>query len=269
MDAGLSYRELRRRLDRLGVDVSELQAVVLTHGHGDQWRGADLLARRHGVTVYATPRTLKAWTGDDVACAVPIQPGQVLRLGALAIHPFTVPHDDVETLAFRIETPEGAIGFATDVGCVTAEFVARSRGCLLLVIEANHAAELLRVSPYAASVKARVGGDRGHLSNEALAAFIDAHLDASVRCLVLAHLSRVNNVPEIAEMTCRDALVRRGLGDVRIVMTYQDRPSQTIDLAEIRTTGAWLSTAPTARFRQDRLPFDAGLQSGLQGAVEP
>ncbi len=250
------------------MDVSELQAVVLTHGHGDHWRGADLLARRHDVTVYATPRTLKAWKGGGVVRAAPILPGQVFRLGALAIHPFTVPHDDIETMAFRIETPEGAIGFATDLGCVTAELVARCRGCLLLVIEANHATELLRISPYAAPVKARVGGDRGHLSNEALAAFIAGHLDSSVRCLVLAHLSRVNNVPEIAEMTCRDALVRRGLGDVRIVMTYQDRPSQTIDLAEFRTVGTWLSTADAARFRQHRLPFDAELQSGVQRAVE-
>ncbi len=180
-----------------------------------------------------------------------LRPGVVTDLGGLRFLPFVVPHDATETLAFRIDTPEGAIGFATDVGVVTAELAARFRGCALVVIESNHATELLRFSPYAAPVKARIGSARGHLSNEALAGFIARDLDASVRCLVLTHLSRVNNVPEIALMTCREALARRKRSDVRVVVTHQDRAAETVDLASL--------PAPMAgrNVLQARLPFDA------------
>ena len=259
---------MRRRLEGLRVSPDELCAIVLTHGHGDHQRGAELLSRRHGVPVYGTARTLEAWSGDSTVRCVPILPGQVAHVGVFAIHPFTVPHGDVETLAFRIDTPEGVIGFATDLGSITGEVVARCRGCLVLVMEANHATELLRVSPYAAAVKARVGSDQGHLSNEALADFIARHLDASVRCLVLAHLSRVNNVPEIAEMTCREALSRGGRGDVRIVLTYQDRSSQTIDLADFAAARVGSAVTAVVGSRQRQLPFDAELPVPEAGVHE-
>ena len=141
-----------------------------------------------------------------------------------------MPHDASETVAFRIETPEGAIGYATDVGTLKPVLIERFRDCRLLIIESNHATELLRVSPYARSTRERIAGDGGHLSNESLAAFVRDHLGAPVRCLVLAHLSRVNNLPELAEMTCREALKARGRSDVEVVVTRQDRVTPTIDL---------------------------------------
>lgn len=254
VDAGLSYRELKNRLESVGATADEIGAIVVTHGHGDHVRGAALFSRRHGVTVYATPATREAWGGEDVTRWEPLLPGQVVDVCGCRFHPFRVPHDNVETVAFRIETPEGAIGFATDLGYVTPELVARFRGCLVLVLEANHAADLLRISPYVRPVKERIASDQGHLSNEALAAYLAEHLDGSVRSVVLAHLSRVNNLPEIAVMVCREALDRRGRSDVQVVVAYQDRPSQTVDLARL-TPLAGRFPVRAGGLYQDRLPF--------------
>ncbi|MYN63732.1 MAG: MBL fold metallo-hydrolase [Acidobacteria bacterium] len=251
LDVGFSYREVSRRLAEIDVDPGMIDAILITHAHGDHTRGLRVMAKRHGLPVYATPAIRGEWGGDDLADWRALAPGAALDLDGLCFVPFAVPHDAAETLAFRIETPEGAIGYATDVGALRPVLIERFRDCRLLVIESNHAAELLRVSPYARSTRERIAGDGGHLSNESLAAFVRDHLGAEVRCLVLAHLSRVNNLPELAEMTCREALQSRGRTDVEVVVARQDQVTPTIDL------GAWTrsATSPAGPLRQTVLPF--------------
>lgn len=250
VDAGFSYRDLSRRLAVLDVAPSAIDAVMITHAHGDHTRGARLLAGRHGVPVHSTAAVRDEWGETDLPGWREVVAGVPVDVGDLRFVPFAVPHDASETVAFRVETPEGAIGYATDVGTLTPALIERFRDCRLLVVESNHAAELLRVSPYARSTRERIAGAGGHLSNESLAAFVREHLGASVRCLVLAHLSRVNNLPELAEMTCREALAARGRRDVEVVVTRQDRVTPTIDL------GAWARPAARpAAWRQTALPF--------------
>jgi phosphoribosyl 1,2-cyclic phosphodiesterase len=234
VDIGLSYRETVRRLESLGVSPDSIDAILLTHAHQDHVRGVGRFVARHGTPVHMTPATRAACGGlGEPFCWRPLEVGVPVEVAGVVVRPFRVPHDAVETLAFRFETPEGAVGFATDLGTVTGELVEQCRGCRLLVLEANHARDLLRLSPYRAAVKARIGGAAGHLSNEALAAFVEQHLDATVQALVLAHLSRVNNVPELAALSCREALTRRGRPEVRVVVARQDRVAETLDLAEL------------------------------------
>ncbi len=257
LDVGFSYREVSRRLGEMDVDPGTLDAVLITHGHGDHTRGVRVLSKRHGVPVYATAAVLHECGTDDLDGRT-LTPDTGLDLGGLRFIPFEVPHDASETLAFRIETPEGVVGYATDIGTLTPALIEYFRDCRLLVIESNHAVELLRVSPYARSTRERIGGDGGHLSNESLAAFVRDHLGASVRCLVLAHLSRVNNLPELARMTCCEALSAVGRSDVEVVVTHQDRVTPTIDL----DTWAQPATPPIAALRQTRLPFHLSADRG-------
>jgi len=256
IDAGLSYRAMRQRLDSLGVAADTLRAVLITHAHVDHVRSAGMLSRKHGIPIYVTEATRNAWgeSAQKVADWEFLLPGRVVTFGAMQFVPFGVCHDADDTLGFRINTPDGAIGFATDVGRITEDLISRFATCHLLVMESNHAVELLRVSPYAASVRSRIAGDDGHLSNEDVAAFVRDHLGADVRCIVLAHLSRVNNVPEIAKMSCLEALCAVRRDDVRVVVADQDRPTPTIDLAGLSRSSARL--APTQLgLTQTYLPF--------------
>ena len=251
IDVGLSYRQIALRLGGLGFDPADVEAIVITHAHGDHTRSAALFSRRHGVPVYATYAVRAEWGDVELATWRPLRVNQPQEVGGLSFYPVTIPHDASETVAFRIETHEGVIGFATDIGVTTPELAETFRDCRVLVIESNHATELLRMSPYNRSTRARIGSARGHLSNESLAAFIRDHLGAPVRCIVLVHLSRVNNVPEIAEMTCREALASCGRNDVEVVVARQERVATTVEL------GVWTAIAPAmpAWYAQTTLPF--------------
>ena len=252
IDVGLSCRDVARRLDSLAVSPASVGAVVITHAHGDHTRGAALFSRRHGVPVHATAVTRAVWGDANVSSWRDLRCDTPTDICGFQFTPFEVSHDaDGETVAFQIETPDGAIGFATDVGVVTPSLWARFRDCRVLVMESNHATDLLQVGPYSRSTKARISGTRGHLSNESLAVFVREHLGRAVRCLVLAHLSRVNNVPEIAEMTCREALEARGRHDVRVVVSRQDQVAESVDL------GSWAAPrrSGASAGRQVALPF--------------
>ena len=231
VDVGLSCRETARRLAAIGVAPESVTAAVITHAHGDHTRGAALFSRRYEVPVHATAATRAVWPGTEVRSWGGLDCGVATDVGDFRVTPFEVSHDaEAETVALRIETPVGAVGFATDVGAATGVLRARFRRCRLLVMESNHATELLQIGPYPRATKARIAGERGHLSNEALARFIREDLGASVECLVLAHLSRVNNLPELAAMTCREALEGVGRSDVRVVVSHQDRATETVRL---------------------------------------
>ena len=202
--------------------------------------------------VHATAAIRAEWGAVDIAVWRTLRPGRARTVGSLRFVPFAIPHD-AAAVGFRVETAEGAIGYATDVGALTPPIAARLRDCRVLVIESNHAAELLRVSPYARATRERIASAEGHLSNEALATFVRDELADSVRCIVLAHVSRVNNLPELAEMTCREALRAAGRrdADVDVLVARQDRPTRTIDL------GAWPAAPapPPGRAQQVALPF--------------
>ena len=240
LDAGLACREIERRLNQIGVAPRDLDAILLSHEHGDHSRGAPRFAWKHGVPVYATEGTYRNLKKNPERPFewVRVRSSHTIRLDRLHCDLFPTPHDAAEPVGFRLRRGAVAFGHVTDIGHISEEVLDGLRATQGILIEANHDIHMLREGPYPETLKHRVGGRFGHLSNEALARYLEYRLPDSVRHLWLAHLSGQNNHEQLALDICVEALTRRGGSQPRVHLTYQDRITDLVRLTESRTEAA-------------------------------
>lgn len=217
LDAGFSCRELAARLRAVGVEPHRLDALVITHEHADHIRGAALFSQTHKVPVYCTAATFRVAGldragvhGHGAFAHVPVEPGAPFQVGGLRLRPFSVPHDAADTVGYSVECGGGRVGYATDLGHDGGAVREALEDCDLLMLESNHDVEMLRRGPYPQVVKDRVLGRHGHLDNETAAALLCEVATARTRRVILAHLSRTNNRPDLALQTARREFERRG-----------------------------------------------------------
>ena len=207
IDCGFSLRELGLRLTRAGLTPADLTAVFITHEHGDHVGCAMALARRHRLPLWMSRGTWHAIGEPDADGLLNFaRDGQPIIVGDLMLNPFTVTHDAQEPLQLDVTDGASKLGVLTDVGSVTPHLLARLQGCNAMLLECNHDRELLAGSRYHASLKARISGRLGHLSNDTAAQILAACLHPGLNQLVAAHLSKENNRPELA----RQALAKAG-----------------------------------------------------------
>lgn len=198
LDNGFSVKETEIRLQRLGLDAEQLTAILVTHEHGDHIRGVGPLARKYGVPVWASRGTASHAGLGKLPALQFIDVHQPLEVGDIEIQPFPVPHDAREPCQFTFSDGAKRLGILTDTGSTTAHIVEQLSGCDALMLECNHDVAMLANSSYPESLKARVGGRFGHLSNEQAAELL-AQLDTqSLQHLVAAHLSEQNNTSALA-----------------------------------------------------------------------
>jgi phosphoribosyl 1,2-cyclic phosphodiesterase len=200
LDCGFSAKEVERRLARLGFGIDSLDAILITHEHGDHIGSALALARKWSIPLHMSWGTARAVGADEADVDLHVLWGdEAVAIGDLSVLPYTVPHDAREPLQFVFSDGAGRLGVLTDVGTSTPHISAVLSGCDALVLECNHDVRMLAASCYPPSLKARIGGNHGHLNNDA-AAEILASLDRTkLRFLVAAHLSQQNNSPELAQ----------------------------------------------------------------------
>lgn len=212
VDAGLSMRELCKRLVSAGEQAERLSAILITHEHSDHIAGLPVLARRLRVPVYVTRLTAPAIDWNDHAPPLELfQAGWRFRIGDIEVDSFTIPHDAADPVGFCFRAEGVKIGLVTDLGYIPESIKFHLRGTDLLLLESNHDLDMLKVGPYPWSVKQRVMSRVGHLSNAVMSDFLLEDLDSSTAHLVLGHLSEFNNHPEIVRMVAVEALQRRGL----------------------------------------------------------
>jgi phosphoribosyl 1,2-cyclic phosphodiesterase len=207
LDCGFAVRETERRLARLGLAPDALAGIIVTHEHHDHIGGVFKFARRHRVPVWLTHGTYQAAIGrcEDVVLHV-CRDGEPFQLGDLEIHPYTVPHDAREPVQYLASDGNAKLGILTDAGHATQHMIDALSACDALMLECNHDVQMLAASTYPPSLKQRISGDYGHLSNRAAGEILQRLDKSRLRRIVGAHLSLKNNTPELARIALEGAL---------------------------------------------------------------
>ena len=251
VDAGLSARELMRRLALVGEDLSRLDGIVVTHEHGDHVGGLRVLLKMKGVDcpVYVSGKTREAYVSEHfgVSNEEPRRRSRVLkdrveeiesskdfRVGEIDFHPFTVPHDAVDNFGFTATHAGVKIATLMDFGHITTLITEHLRGCAAIVIESNHSRDMLKACDvYPWELKQRILSNLGHISNEDVAEWLTEGFDGCARHIVLAHLSQRANNPYLAKITAEVALQERPPlfpSDAEIILSFPKEPTPWIEV---------------------------------------
>ncbi len=213
VDAGISARRLGQRLAELGLDWDDISAILVTHEHSDHVQALAQIAKKRPVRIYCT-----RYTGHEILERAPeavccyFEPRQTFELGDLRVTPFEISHDAVDPVGFRFECGDASLGYLTDTGAISRHIPEFLSGVEALYLESNYDPGMLEANPTRPRhLKLRIASAQGHLSNQQACEFLVRLNHANLRHLVLAHLSRECNRPELA----REAM-RRTLDDLRL-----------------------------------------------------
>lgn len=237
VDAGLSGKKIEEAISSIGEDIRNIQAILITHEHSDHIMGAGVLARRYGIPIYANNETWDAMRNAlkkiDPGCIRVFNTGDVFNIGDLEIQAFRIPHDAVEPVGFNISHNGKKVTIATDIGHLSKSLLSCLEGSDIVLIESNHDVEMLKVGRYPWPLKQRILGDAGHLCNEMAAEVVSYLAKRGTKKFLLGHLSKENNIPELAFETVKNALRERSIiagQDVYLSVALRDRVSEKISV---------------------------------------
>ena len=230
IDCGFSVRETIRRMQLLGVDPGQLDALLVTHEHSDHSSGVARLSRKYKVPVYMTHGTCSTGRFEGSHEFRLFNCEDHFSIGNLEVTAVAVPHDAIEPCQYRLSCAGKNLGLLTDLGSVTPHVVSSYRVCQALILEFNHDLDMLRSGPYPWPLKQRVASRHGHLSNREAAEGIPELDSSHLQWVVLYHLSRTNNLPALAVDSVGEALSREG-SPAEICVTSQFEPSPWMEIA--------------------------------------
>jgi phosphoribosyl 1,2-cyclic phosphodiesterase len=235
IDAGFSARQTRQRLAAIGRAPEGLTGILITHEHSDHINGLAVLCEKLNIPVYCNRETRDAMEYQLKAkfdCRI-FATGASFELGDVIVDTFSIPHDAQDPVGFLVRTSAGNIGFLTDLGHATKLVLQRIREANVLVLEANHDLKLLQESSRPWSLKQRIAGRHGHLSNTDAADAAEEIMSAELRHLYLGHLSRECNRPELAQQVVHERLQKIGAKHVTLELTAQNKPCSTLRLERV------------------------------------
>jgi phosphoribosyl 1,2-cyclic phosphodiesterase len=248
VDAGLSAKEISRRLAMVGEDVQRLDGILVTHEHSDHAGGLRVLLSSVDCPVYISAQTCDAYVSErSVGNEEPRRRAKVLkgrveqiesskdfRIGEIDFHPFTIPHDAVDNFGFTATHNGVKIATLMDFGHITTLITEQLRGCAAIVIEANHSRDMLKACDvYPWDLKQRILSRLGHLSNEDVADWLKSDFDGTARYIVLAHLSQRANNPYLAKISAEVALQERMPlfpAETQISLSFPKEPTPWIEV---------------------------------------
>lgn len=220
VDAGVSAKKITESLAAMDVDIKEINAIIVTHEHIDHIRSIGTLANKYNIPIYAN---LGTWNGIDNEKAVMkinarnyFKIGQKFEIGDLKINSFSTSHDAMDPCGFTIEHESSKVSIATDLGEMTKEVMDNLKKSKFVLLESNYEPELLRYCSYPYSVKSRISGNKGHLSNIDAGKTISKLIEYGLENVMLGHLSKESNFPELAKKTVINELIQNGIKEKEI-----------------------------------------------------
>jgi phosphoribosyl 1,2-cyclic phosphodiesterase len=234
IDAGLSGKKIIDALCSIGETPAEINGLLISHEHSDHIRGAGILSRKLGIPIYATQKTwdtmfewLKPVAEENIKI---INTEKSFMIGDIEVKAFSTPHDAVDPVGFSFTAFGRKITIATDIGHINDSIIENIHGSHLVLLESNHDVEMLKIGGYPWYLKQRILGKNGHLSNDAAGEFISSLVDNGTKKILLGHLSRENNFPELAYETVKNILCKNKLFDQELFLevAMRDRVGKVI-----------------------------------------
>ena len=236
VDAGISLKKIEEGLNGIGMSARDLDAVVVTHEHSDHIKGLGVLSRKYGVPIYTTPGTIKGISENTSVGRIDnelynkISSDIPFTVGDLTIEPHSIWHDAYEPVCYSFTDGKSKAAVATDLGDFNDYLVKCLSGSDMLLIEANHDIRMLEAGPYPYDLKRRILGQQGHLSNEASGRFIKRLLNDHIKTIILGHLSKDNNIPELAyeavKLEISDNQYSKNAEDFNLHTAMRDTPDR-------------------------------------------
>ena len=223
IDAGISGKRIENGLNEVDMKTSEMQGILVTHEHMDHIAGLGVLARRYGIPIFATEKTVQAILNSKSVGKIDedlfqvVQPGKRFSIGELIIHPISISHDAADPVAYKVINEDKSLAVVTDLGTYNQAIVDELQGLDALLLEANHDINMLQMGTYPYPLKQRILGDRGHLSNERSGQLLSELLHDDFGTVLLGHLSKENNYEKLAYEA------------VRLEVTMGDNPYKAED----------------------------------------
>ncbi len=235
VDAGLSGKKIQQEIVNIGEDPKKVDAIFITHEHVDHIKGAGIMSRRLNVPIYANQETWDAMK----SCLGEIKPENIkilerqTEIKDLVITPFDISHDAAHPVGYNIFHGNKKISLVTDTGCINDIIVSSITGSDLLLVESNHDEDMVLIGPYPWPLKRRVLGEFGHMSNDTAGDLITKVVKRGTEIVLLGHLSKENNFPQLAYKTVENILKENSIEvnpGICLDMTYRDRSSRVYEI---------------------------------------
>ncbi len=231
VDAGISARQIVERMARLGLSVSKLRGVFISHEHSDHIRGLDAFTKRYAIPVFITSKTYSSYgkilRGSSLNF---FAPGMQVQLGKICVNTFLKSHDATEPCSFSVSAEGKTVAVMTDIGCKCASVTSHIQNADAVFLESNYDDDMLRTGYYPPYLKARIASDSGHLSNTQAARLLLEHASSRLKHVFLSHLSASNNTPELALGTFHHFIGQRNDLKVEVTLTSREKESALVSL---------------------------------------
>lgn len=236
VDCGTSCKKICEGLQSINCSIENIDAILVTHEHSDHIQSLGMVSKKYGIPVYAN---LETWNAMEVQ-KQKISPENIhifkndedFILNDLKIHPFSTPHDAANPCGFNITSGKKQLSIATDLGHIDSTIIKELEGSSFILLESNYDPEVLKVSRYPFSLKERIAGPIGHLSNETAGKTIAYLMSKNLKEVMLGHLSKENNFPELAYQSVTEELINNNvdLNSIKLSVASRDYPGKIINI---------------------------------------